>query len=214
MAKRKAAPRKQKGNGSGPARFSVADLIQDKEYPILETSNGIELEIVGVSPFLMAELATMFTETAVPQYEQDPESVAEGDEPEMFDLDETVIEEEADPDRKAEFQELWDAYQEAETKRQVNLQNASSDLLFGQGLRIKDVESVQPTIDEWIEGRKKIGAEIPEDNGELQGQFIRLYALATAEDAMIAGLLVRQQSGDSVSQEDMETAVKSFRRQL
>lgn len=214
MAKRKAVQRKPKSNGSGPSRFSVATLIQDKEYPILETSNGIELEIVGVSPFLMAELATMFTETAVPQYEQDPESVAEGDEPEMFDLDETVIEEEADPDRKAEFQELWDAYQEAETKRQVNLQNASSDLLFGQGLRIKDIESVQPTIDEWIEGRKKIGARIPEDDGELQGQFIRLYALATAEDAMIAGLLVRQQSGDSVSQEDMETAVKSFRRQL
>jgi len=197
-------------------RLSVRDLIAKKEYPIIETSNGVELEVLGVSILRLEEIKSLYDAVKPPTYEQNPDTLAEGDTPEVYTLDEAVIEEEADAGRKAEMQAQWNDYLVRQAKQTEQLTMQTFDLLFGEGLRIPRVggvipEETQAIIDKWTQRRRQSGADIPEDEDELHKQFVRLHLLATNEDIMYASMMVREQSGDSVSQEDMERATKSFR---
>jgi len=191
--------------------IKVAEFADKIEYPVVETTNGYQLEVRGVSILKLEDIQSKPGRIKPPTYEQDAATVAEGDTPETFDLDQSVIDEEDDPERKAEFQAKWDAYQEELGEVTADASNRIFDLLLSEGVEPIRNKKYKDGLAAWQEARIDSGELLPEKQADIEFEFLKLEVLARNEDSIFVCGLVRQQSGQQPESEDLAAALRIFR---
>lgn len=145
----------------------------------LITSKGIALQIVGISPLLIAKLQSVGTLPTVPTRKV-PLDFGEGDE--AF-QEEPIKEDEIQND---EEQAAWDAYKAARDVVLAKRNNGFMKAVFAKGVNV-DLSR----IEEWKRDMEYFDIDIPTHPLDLKVEFIQTEAIGNTDDMVdiITGVL-------------------------